>query len=75
MAEEMKSSQQPQQEESAPNIRGDVSTILAGVGTLLDNTLTPIGNILVQALESANSVAQQILEGINKSLNNNQGSQ
>ncbi len=70
MAEEIKSQQQ---DEGGQNIKGDFSTILLGVGTLLDNTLTPLGNMLVQALESANNVAQQILEGINKSLNSNQG--
>lgn len=72
MAEEMKSQQQGG---GSQNVKGDFSTILLGVGNLLDTTLTPIGNALAQALESANSVAQQILEGISKSLNNNQGNQ
>ena len=72
MAEEMKSQQQG---EGGQNIKGDFSTILLGVGNLLDTTLTPLGNALVQALESANNVAQQILEGISKSLNNSQGNQ
>ena len=72
MAEEMKSQQQGGE---GQDIKGDFSTILLGVGNLLDTTLTPLGNALVQALESANTVAQQILEGISKSLNNNQGNQ
>jgi len=72
MAEEMKSQQQSG---GGQNLKGDFSTILSGVGNLLDTTLTPLGNALVQALESANGVAQQILEGISKTLNNNQGKQ
>ncbi len=71
MAEEMKTQEQSQ-EEGQPRIPGDISIILTGIGTLLDNTLTPIGNMLAQALESANSVAQQVLEGISNSLGGNQ---
>ncbi len=70
MAEEMKTQQQGG---GSQDIKGDFSTLLLGVGNLLDTTLTPLGNALVQALESANSVAQQILEGISSTLNNNQG--
>jgi len=70
MAEEMKSQQKTGGNQT---IQGDFSTILSGVGTLLDNTLTPLGNMLVQALESANNVAQQVLDGINSSLNKGQG--
>ncbi len=70
MAEEMKPEVQsggaPSQSQ---NIKGDFSTILMGVGNLLDTTLTPLGNALVNALESANNVAQQILDGLSKSLN------
>ena len=70
MAEEMKTQQQGG---GSQDIKGDFSTLLLGVGNLLYTTLTPLGNALVQALESANSVAQQILEGISSTLNNNQG--
>ncbi len=68
MAEETKPEVQSGSTPSG-DIKGDFSTILMGVGNLLDTTLTPIGNVLVNALESANNVAQQILNGLSKSLN------
>lgn len=72
MAEEIKSqAPAPNTPPAGEAIKGDFSTILVGVGTLLDNTISPLSKIVVQALESVNDVAQQILEGVSKSLDSN----
>jgi hypothetical protein len=67
MAEEIKSSGQAQKPQGDV-VKGDFSTILVGVGTLLDNTLTPLSKIVAQTLDSLTEVAKQILEGVNASL-------
>jgi hypothetical protein len=66
MAEEIKSSAQGKSGNDV--VKGDFSTILVGVGTLLDNTITPLSKIVVQALDSMTVVAKQILDGITTSL-------
>jgi hypothetical protein len=71
MAEEMKSSGQGKS--SSDVVKGDFSTILVGVGTLLDNTLTPLSKMVAQALDSMTVVAKQILDGINASLGDKKG--
>lgn len=72
MAEEIKSQAPAQNTPPAGNgVKGDFSTILVGVGTLIDNTISPLSKIVVQALESVNDVAQQILDGVSKSLDSN----
>ncbi len=69
MAEEMNSSAQ---EKSGPDVvKGDFATILVGVGTMLDNTLTPLSKVVAQTLDSMTTVARQILDGLNSSLNQN----
>ncbi|MGB0130127.1 hypothetical protein [Chlorobium sp.] len=68
MAEEMKTSAQGQQSSGGDVVKGDFSTILVGVGTLLDNTLTPLSKMVAQALDSLTVVAKQILEGVSSSL-------
>jgi hypothetical protein len=70
MAEEIKTSGQDKQGRSDV-VKGDFSTILIGVGTILDSTMAPISKIVVQALDSLTIVAKQILEGVNSSLGNN----
>jgi len=65
MAEEIKSSGQEKRQDV---VKGDFSAILVGVGTLLDNTLTPISKIVSQALDSLAVVAQQILDGVSSSI-------
>jgi hypothetical protein len=67
MAEEIKSSGQAQQRQGDV-VKGDFSTILVGVGTLLDSTLTPLSKIVAQTLDSLTVVAKQILEGVNSTL-------
>ena len=69
MAEEIKSSGQDKQTQGDV-VKGDFSTILIGVGTLLDSTMGPISKIVSQALDSLTVVAKQILEGVNSSLGN-----
>ena len=69
MAEEIKSSGQGKQNQGDV-VKGDFSTILIGVGTLLDSTMAPLSKIVVQALDSLTVVAKQILEGDNSSLGN-----
>ena len=69
MAEEIKSSGQGKQNQGDV-VKGDFSTILIGVGTLLDSTMAPLSKIVVQALDSLKVVAKQILEGVNSSLGN-----
>ncbi len=69
MAEEIKSSGQGKQNQGDV-VKGDFSTILIGVGTLLDSTMAPLSKIVVQALDSLTVVAKQILEGVNSSLGN-----
>ena len=70
MAEEIKSSGQDKQNHGDV-VKGDFSTILIGVGTLLDSTMAPISKIVAQALDSLTVVAKQIREGVNSSLGNN----
>jgi hypothetical protein len=67
MAEEAKTSGQNQQKQG-DFVNGDFSTILVGVGTLIDSTIEPVSKILAQALDSLAAVAKQILEGVNSSL-------
>ena len=69
MAEEIKSSGQGKQNQGDV-VKGDFSTILIGVGTLLDSTMATLSKIVVQALDSLTVVAKQILEGVNSSLGN-----
>ena len=69
MAEEIKSSGQDKQTQGDV-VKGDFSTILIGVGTLLDSTMAPLSKIVSQALDSLTVVAKQILEGVNSSLGN-----
>ena len=69
MAEEIKSSGQERQTQGDV-VKGDFSTILIGVGTLLDSTMAPLSKIVSQALDSLTVVAKQILEGVNSSLGN-----
>ena len=69
MADEMKNEGQ----NTGSGVKGDFSTILVGVGTLLDSALTPLSKMVVQALESVNGVAKQILDGVSKSLDNKDG--
>ncbi|MEI7707916.1 MAG: hypothetical protein WCI90_06575 [Chlorobium sp.] len=69
MAEEIKSSGQERQTQGDV-VKGDFSTILIGVGTLIDSTVGPLSKIVSQALDSLTVVAKQILEGVNSSLGN-----
>lgn len=69
MAEETKSSAPANS--GADVVKGDFATILVGVGTMLDNTLTPLSKVLAQTLDSMTTVAKQILDGLNSSLNQN----
>ena len=67
MAEETKTSGQNQQTQG-DFVKGDFSTILVGVGTLIDSTIEPVSKILAQTLDSLAVVAKQILEGVNSTL-------
>jgi len=67
MAEEIKSSGQAEQRQGDV-VKGDFSTILVGVGTLLDSTLAPLSKIVAQTLDSLTVVAKQILDGVNSTL-------
>jgi hypothetical protein len=67
MAEEVKPSAPAKS--GADVVKGDFATILVGVGTMLDNTLTPLSKVLAQTLDSMTTVAKQILDGLNSSLN------
>ncbi|MEI6691962.1 MAG: hypothetical protein WCL43_04495 [Chlorobium sp.] len=69
MAEENKTSGQGDQNQGDV-VKGDFSTILIGVGTLLDSTMAPISKVVAQALDSLTVVAKQILEGVSASLGN-----
>ena len=69
MAEEIKNSGQEKQTQGDV-VKGDFSTILIGVGTLLDSTMAPLSKIVSQALDSLTVVAKQILEGVNSTLGN-----
>jgi hypothetical protein len=69
MAEEMNSSAPAKS--GSDVVKGDFATILVGVGTMLDNTLTPLSKVLAQTLDSMTIVARQILDGLNSSLNQN----
>jgi hypothetical protein len=78
MSEEFKSPfqvQQPQvqQQSSGDVVKGDLSTILVGLGTMLDGTLTPLSKIVASTLDSLTVVAKQILDGISTSLGDNKG--
>ncbi|MEI6651634.1 MAG: hypothetical protein WCL42_03540 [Chlorobiaceae bacterium] len=67
MAEEAKTSGQNQQIQG-DFVKGDFSTILVGVGTLIDSAIEPVSKILAQTLDSLAVVAKQILEGVNSTL-------
>ncbi|NTW52970.1 MAG: hypothetical protein HGB22_10350 [Chlorobiaceae bacterium] len=77
MSEEFKSpfQVQPPQVQQGGNdvVKGDLSTILVGLGTMLDGTLTPLSKIVAQTLDSLTVVAKQILDGLSNSLNDNKG--
>ena len=64
MADEIKN----QEQSAGSGVNGDFSTILVGVGTILDNALNPLGKMVAQTLEAMNGVAKQILDGVSKSL-------
>jgi hypothetical protein len=66
MADEMKSSAPATS--GGDVVKGDFATILVGVGTMLDNTLTPLSKIVAQTLDSMTVVAKQILDGISSSI-------
>ena len=66
MAEEVKPS--APEKSGGDVVKGDFATILVGVGTMLDNTLTPLSKIVAQTLDSMTTVAKQILDGMNSSL-------
>ena len=66
MAEEVKPSASAKSGEDV--VKGDFATILVGVGTMLDNTLTPLSKVVAQALDSMTTVAKQVLDGLNSSL-------
>ena len=68
MAEEIKTSGKAKEEQGGDVVKGDLSTILIGVGTLLDSTMAQLSSIVVQALDSLTVVAKQILEGVSSSL-------
>ncbi|NTW57084.1 MAG: hypothetical protein HGB20_08600 [Chlorobiaceae bacterium] len=65
MAEEIKSSGR-----AGDVVKGDFSTILVGVGTILDSALTPLGKLVAETLDSLAGVAKQILDGVNTTLGN-----
>jgi len=67
MAEDIKPTGQDKRNQSDV-VKGDFSTILTGVGTLLDSTMAPLSKIVAQALDSLTVVAKQILEGVSSSL-------
>ena len=67
MAEDIKTPGQNKQNQSDV-VKGDFSTILIGVGTLLDDTMAPLSKIVAQALDSLTVVAKQILDGVNSTL-------
>jgi hypothetical protein len=75
MSEEFKSpfqvQQDPVQKGGGDVVKGDLSTILVGLGTMLDGTLTPLSKIVAQTLDSLTVVAKQILDGLNTSINDN----
>jgi hypothetical protein len=75
MSEEFKSpfqvQQAPVQQGGGDVVKGDLSTILVGLGTMLDGTLTPLSKIVAQTLDSLTVVAKQILDGLNSSINDN----
>lgn len=68
MAEEMKTPAPAPQQKGGDVVKGDFATILVGVGTLLDSTITPLGKMVADALDSLTVVAKQILDGVNTSL-------
>ena len=67
MAEDIKPTGQDNRNQSDVS-KGDFSTNLTGVGTLLDSTMAPLSKIVAQALDSLTVVAKQILEGVSSSL-------
>jgi hypothetical protein len=75
MSEEFKSpfqvQQPPVQQGGGDVVKGDLSTILVGLGIMLDGTLTPLSKIVAQTLDSLTVVAKQILDGLNTSINDN----
>ncbi|MEI8031901.1 MAG: hypothetical protein WCH05_00930 [Chlorobiaceae bacterium] len=60
--------QQPEQSVAQGFGKGDIATVLLGVGSILDSTLHPLSKLLSQALDSMTVVANQVLEGVNNSL-------
>ena len=67
MAEETKGSGQNQQEQG-DFVKGDFSTILVGVGALIDSAIGPVSKMLVMTLDSLAVVAKQVLDGVNSTL-------
>ncbi|MEI6638283.1 MAG: hypothetical protein FDX02_01855 [Chlorobium sp.] len=70
MAEETKASGasgQDQQKQSDFG-KGDFSTILVGVGSLIDGAIDPVSKAIALALDSLTTVAKQVLEGVNSTL-------
>jgi hypothetical protein len=49
-------------------VKGDFSTILVGVGSLIDSAMEPVSKALVMALDSLTMVAKQVLDGVNSTL-------
>ncbi|MEI7694675.1 MAG: hypothetical protein WCI64_03365 [Chlorobium sp.] len=68
MAEETKASGQNQQKQG-DFVKGDFSTILVSVGAIIDSTIEPVSKALAMALDSLTTVAKQVLEGVNSTLN------
>ncbi|MEI8102498.1 MAG: hypothetical protein WCG61_03115 [Chlorobium sp.] len=67
MAEETNASGQNQQRQG-DFVKGDFSTILLSVGTIIDSTIEPVSKALALALDSLTTVAKQVLEGVNSTL-------
>lgn len=51
-------------------VKGDFSTILVGVGAIIDSTMEPVSKILSMTLDSLSVVAKQVLDGVNSTLGN-----
>ncbi|MBV5303028.1 MAG: hypothetical protein JZU70_02330 [Chlorobium sp.] len=67
MAEETKASGQNPQKQG-DFVKGDFSTILVGVGALIDSAIEPVSKMLVMTLDSLAVVAKQVLDGVNSTL-------
>lgn len=72
MAEENNTSAQEQQGGKGA-VTGDISNILAGIGSMLENAVIPLSTILAQTLDSMTVVAHQILEGISSTIGEDKG--